>query len=151
MTCLYYLCIILFYMWDFFMAKFDNGRVSFNNIKYQCIIFIQFYATESDITVVVFWLIIQIMYSPVKRGSPSWELELRPLGFATGNAFSVTRVWRYICKNTIRWPVTAHDVTTGATIIKGPPGEYIINFSGLFEETCILVGIQFSFIYHGEH
>ncbi len=50
------------------MAKFDNGRVSFNNIKYQCIIFIQFYATESDITVVVFWLIIQIMYSPVKRG-----------------------------------------------------------------------------------
>ncbi len=68
MTCLYYLCIILFYLWDFFMAKFDNGRVSFNNIKYQCIIFIQFYATESDITVVVFWLIIQIMYSPVKRG-----------------------------------------------------------------------------------
>ncbi len=36
------------------MAKFDNGRVSFNNIKHQCIIFIQFYATESDITVVVF-------------------------------------------------------------------------------------------------
>ncbi len=48
--------------------------------------------------------------------SPSWELELRPLGVATGNAFSVTRVWRYICKNTIRWPATAHDVTTGATI-----------------------------------
>ncbi len=23
---------------------------------------------------------------------PSWELELRPLGVATGNAFSVTRV-----------------------------------------------------------
>ncbi len=88
--------------------------------------------------------------------SPSWELELRPLGVATGNAFSVTRVWRYICKNTIRWPATAHDFTTGTTIIKGPPGEYIISFSsssltGLFEETCILVGIQFSFIYHGEH
>ncbi len=53
---------------------------------------------------------------------------LRPLGVATGNAFSVTRVWRYICKNTIRWPATAHDVTTGATRIKGPPGEYIISF-----------------------
>ncbi len=25
------------------------------------------------------------------RGSPSWELELRPLGVATGNALSVTR------------------------------------------------------------
>ncbi len=36
--------------------------------------------------------------------------------------------WRYICKNTIRWPATAHDITTGATIIKGPPGEYIISF-----------------------
>ncbi len=53
---------------------------------------------------------------------------LRPLGVATGNASSVTRAWRYICKNTIRWPATAHDVTTGATIIKGSPGEYIISF-----------------------
>ncbi len=53
---------------------------------------------------------------------------LRPLGVATGNASSMTRVWRYICKNTIRWPATAHDVTTGATIIKGSPGEYIISF-----------------------
>ncbi len=53
---------------------------------------------------------------------------LRPLGVATGNASSVTRVWRYICKNTMRWPATAHDVTTGATIIKGPPGDYIISF-----------------------
>ncbi len=32
------------------------------------------------------------------------NFELRPLGVAMGNAFSVTRVWRYICKNTIRWP-----------------------------------------------
>ncbi len=53
---------------------------------------------------------------------------LRPLGVAMGNALSVTRVWRYICKNTIRWPATAHDVTTGTTIIKGPSGEYIIHF-----------------------
>ncbi len=53
---------------------------------------------------------------------------LRPLGVATGNASSVTRVWRYICKHTIRWPATAHDVTTGATIIKGSPGAYIISF-----------------------
>ncbi len=38
---------------------------------------------------------------------------LRPLGVATGNALSVIRVWRYICKNTTCWPATAHDVTTG--------------------------------------
>ncbi len=48
---------------------------------------------------------------------------LRPLGIAMGNAFSVTRVWRYICKNTTCWPATAHDVTTGTTTI-----EYIIRF-----------------------
>ncbi len=47
------------------------------------------------------------------HGSPNGELELRPLGVATGNALSVTRVWRYICKNTTCWPATAHDVTTG--------------------------------------
>ncbi len=51
-----------------------------------------------------------------------------PLGVAMGNALSVTRVWRYICKNTNCWPATVHDVTTGATTIKGPPGEYIILF-----------------------
>ncbi len=34
-----------------------------------------------------------------------------------GNASSVTRAWRNIWKNTIRWPATAHDVTTGATTI----------------------------------
>ncbi len=28
---------------------------------------------------------------PVSISSPSWELELRPLGVATGNALSVTR------------------------------------------------------------
>ncbi len=53
---------------------------------------------------------------------------LRPLGVAMGNALNVTRVWRYICKNTNYWPATAHDVTTGATIIKELPGEYIIRF-----------------------
>ncbi len=42
---------------------------------------------------------------------------LRPLGVAMGNAFSVTRVWRYICKNTTCWPATAHDVTAGTTTI----------------------------------
>ncbi len=30
--------------------------------------------------------------SMLKCTSPSWELELRPLGVATGNALSVTRV-----------------------------------------------------------
>ncbi len=43
---------------------------------------------------------------------------LRPLGVATGNASSVTRVWRYICKNTTCWPATAHDVTTGVSPYK---------------------------------
>ncbi len=43
---------------------------------------------------------------------------LRPLGVATGNASSVTRVWRYICKNTTCWPATAHDVTTGVSQYK---------------------------------
>ncbi len=42
---------------------------------------------------------------------------LRPLGDTMGNASSVTRAWRNIWKNTIRWPATAHDVTTGATTI----------------------------------
>ncbi len=56
------------------------------------------------------------------------NFELRPLGVDLGNAVSGTRVWRYICKNTNCWPATAHDVTTGATIIKEPPGEYIILF-----------------------
>ncbi len=48
----------------FFERKLDRKNI---NIKYQCIICIQFYATESDITVVVFGLIIQIMYSPANR------------------------------------------------------------------------------------
>ncbi len=42
---------------------------------------------------------------------------LRPLRATMGNASSVTRAWRNIWKNTIRWPATAHDVTTGATTI----------------------------------
>ncbi len=87
--------------------------------------------------------------------SPSWELELRPLGVATGNASSVTRVWRYICKNTTCWPATAHDVTTGVSQYKcrreHTSSAFSSSLTGLFEETCILVGIQFSFIYHGEH
>ncbi len=45
------------------------------------------------------------------------NFELRPLGATMGNASSVTRAWRNIWKNTIRWPATAHDVTTGATTI----------------------------------
>ncbi len=90
-----------------------------------------------------------------KKSSPSWELELRPLGVATGNASSVTRVWRYICKNTTCWPATAHDVTTGVSQYKcrreHTSSAFSSSLTGLFEETCILVGIQFSFIYHGEH
>ncbi len=94
------------------MSKISNGRHQRRN------------AILEQKNIFRFWLKI----SKTNNCSPSWELELRPLGVATGNASSVTRVWRYICKNTIRWPATAHDVTTGATIIKGSPGEYIISF-----------------------
>ncbi len=77
------------------------------------------------------------------------NFELRHLGVAMGNAVSVTRVWRYICKNTNCWPATAHDVTTGATIIKSrlenTSSSSSSSLTGLFE-ACILVGIQFSFI-----
>ncbi len=57
------------------------------------------------------WLTSQVTYVTMvpRMGNET----LRPLGVATGNALSVTRVWRYICKNTTCWPATAHDVTTG--------------------------------------
>ncbi len=72
-----------------------------------------------------------------------------------GERLSVTRVWRYIFKNTTCWPATAHDVTTGVPQYKCrreiTSSAFSSSLTGLFEETCILVGIQFSFIYHGEH
>ncbi len=80
-------------------------------------------------------------------GSPPWELELRPLGVATGNALSVTRVWRYICKNTTCWPATAHDVTTGVPQYKcrreNTSSAFSSSLTGLFE-ACNLVRVQFS-------
>ncbi len=33
-----------------------------------------------------------VLVEKQQHGSPPWELELRPLGVATGNALSVTRV-----------------------------------------------------------
>ncbi len=79
--------------------------------------------------------------------SPPWELELRPLGVATGNALSVTRVWRYICKNTTCWPATAHDVTTGVPQYKcrreNTSSAFSSSLTGLFE-ACNLVRVQFS-------
>ncbi len=79
--------------------------------------------------------------------SPPWELELRPLGVATGNALSVTRVWRYICKNTTCWPATAHDVTTGVPQYKcrreDTSSAFSSSLTGLFE-ACNLVRVQFS-------
>ncbi len=72
-----------------------------------------------------------------------------------GERLSVTRVWRYIFKNTTCWPARAHDVTTGVPQYKCrreiTSSAFSSSLTGLFEETCILVGIQFSFIYHGEH
>ncbi len=81
--------------------------------------------------------------------SPSWELELRPLGVATGNASSVTRVWRYICKNTTCWPATAHDVTTGVPQYKcrreDTSSAFSSSLTGLFEACRVnLVRVQFS-------
>ncbi len=35
--------------------------------------------------------IIDVSLKHISHSSPSWELELRPLGVATGNALSVTR------------------------------------------------------------
>ncbi len=79
--------------------------------------------------------------------SPPWELELRPLEVATGNALSVTRVWRYICKNTTCWPATAHDVTTGVPQYKcrreNTSSAFSSSLTGLFE-ACNLVRVQFS-------
>ncbi len=65
------------------------------------------------------------------------NFKLHPLWVAMGNAFSVTRVWRYICKNTTCWPATAHDVTTGATTIKGPPGEKFIILFFVFTDCFV--------------
>ncbi len=82
-----------------------------------------------------------------QSSSPPWELELRPLGVATGNALSVTRVWRYICKNTTCWPATAHDVTTSVPQYKcrreNTSSAFSSSLTGLFE-ACNLVRVQFS-------
>ncbi len=70
-----------------------------------------------------------------------------PLGVATGNALSVTSVWRYICKNTTCWPATAHDVTTGVPQYKfrreNTSSAFSSSLTGLFE-ACNLVRVQFS-------
>ncbi len=75
------------------------------------------------------------------------NFELRLLGVATGNALSVTRVWRYICKNTTCWPATAHDVTTGVPQYKcrreNTSSAFSSSLTGLFE-ACNLVRVQFS-------
>ncbi len=60
--------------------------------------------------------------------SPSWELELRPLGVATGNALSVTRSEDTYEKTPPVGRRTAHDVTTGVPQYTLPPGGYIISF-----------------------
>ncbi len=47
------------------------------------------------------------------HGSPSGERDTASPRGRYGERLSVTRVWRYIFKNTTCWPATAHDVTTG--------------------------------------
>ncbi len=85
----------------------------------------------------------------VHIGSPSWELELRPLGVATGNALSVTRSEDTYEKNTTCWPATAHDVTTGVPQYKCRRAKTSSAFSssltGLFKACRVnLVRVQFS-------
>ncbi len=64
-----------------------------------------------------------------------------------GERLSVTRVWRYICKNTTCWPATAHDVTTGVPQYKcrreDTSSAFSSSLTGLFE-ACNLVRVQFS-------
>ncbi len=81
--------------------------------------------------------------------SPSWELELRPLGVATGNALSVTRSEDTYEKNTTCWPATAHDVTTGVPQYKcrreDTSSAFSSSLTGLFEACRVnLVRVQFS-------
>ncbi len=83
--------------------------------------------------------------------SPSWELELHPLGVATGNALSVTRSEDTYEKNTTCWPATAHDVTTGVPQYKCRRAKTSSAFSSsltdLFEACKVnLVRVQFSFL-----
>ncbi len=47
------------------------------------------------------------------HGSPNGERDTASPRGRYGERLSVTRVWRYIFKNTTCWPATAHDVTTG--------------------------------------
>ncbi len=82
-------------------------------------------------------------------GSPSWELELRPLGVATGNALSVTRSEDTYEKNTTCWPATANDVTTGVPQYKcrreDTSSAFSSSLTGLFEACRVnLVRVQFS-------
>ncbi len=64
-----------------------------------------------------------------------------------GERLSVTRVWRYIFKNTTCWPATAHDVTTGVPQYKcrreDTSSAFSSSLTGLFE-ACNLVRVQFS-------
>ncbi len=69
------------------------------------------------------------------------------MGTRTASPVSVTRVWRYICKNTTCWPATAHDVTTGVPQYKcrreNTSSAFSSSLTGLFE-ACNLVRVQFS-------
>ncbi len=66
-----------------------------------------------------------------------------------GERLSVTRVWRYIFKNTTCWPATAHDVTTGVPQYKchreDTSSAFSSSLTGLFEACRVnLVRVQFS-------
>ncbi len=68
-----------------------------------------------------------------------------------GERLSVTRVWRYIFKNTTCWPATAHDVTTGVPQYKcrreDTSSAFSSSLTDLFEACKVnLVRLQFSFL-----
>ncbi len=136
-------------------ATYQNSTFSWFNQKliFRCLDCFFFWKCANWIKINNFLTLEVNMLNQHARSSPPWELELRPLGVATGNALSVTRVWRYICKNTTCWPATAHDVTTGVPQYKcrreDTSSAFSSSLTGLFE-ACNLVRVQFS-LSNGEH
>ncbi len=91
-------------------------------------IFISWLDSHSDGTHSLQWwasdvMLIFLKLVPMKKqnvsgyvcnhGSPSGERDTASPRGRYGERLSVTRVWRYIFKNTTCWPARAHDVTTG--------------------------------------
>ncbi len=84
------------------------------------------------------WATVQFPFMGTRTASPRGRYGERP---------QRDSVWRYICKNTTCWPVTAHDVTTGVPQYKcrreNTSSAFSSSLTGLFE-VCNLVRVQFS-------